>query len=212
MDTFKGHTPEPIFFYGFPTGYDEFFTGSPRVRKNVFFLKKTVSSVWPTGIDGFPTLIDGFPTGTWKFGWFGGLFVIKVRSTTCGKHKMFGDLFFWECYFQDIDTQIITRWRAQSGLCVRMGTNQLTQHGFATVPLILYKWSIRGHCSKGHVQQEDSSSGGFGGDTGPCWWYKIVHEPNKSEIKNDISHGKPFFFTSQLPFGGVSGKKQFFPG
>ena len=24
-------------FYGFPTGYDGFFTGSPRVRKNVFF-------------------------------------------------------------------------------------------------------------------------------------------------------------------------------
>ena len=122
-DQFSSWTPSngilrnPYFFSG-SLQVTTVFLRVPHGLGKTYFVEKTVSPVWPTGIDGFPTLIDGFPTGTWKFGWFGGRFVIKVRSTTCGKHKMFGDLFFWECYFQDIDTQI-TRWRAQSGRCVR---------------------------------------------------------------------------------------------
>ena len=71
MDTFKWHTPEPICCYGFPTGYDGFFTGSPRVRKNVFFWKNGFSSM-THGYRRVPHAYRRVPHGNLKIWMVGG--------------------------------------------------------------------------------------------------------------------------------------------
>ena len=72
-DQFSSWTPSngilrnPYFFSG-SLQVTTVFLRVPHGLGKTYFVEKTVSPVWPTGIDGFPTLIDGFPTGTWKFG------------------------------------------------------------------------------------------------------------------------------------------------